>query len=409
MAVVSPERTKGQVLASGGISSFSTGPQALGRGNLGDLTYKKVRELREDPTVKLCRRFMIAPVIASGWAIESDEGVPDEVHDFVWDTMDPHHDHLFRTALQGASDYGWQPYEMVLGTRPDGLWDLRKLKPLLQDYTDVLVDPSTGAYAGLKNFDVALEPEETLLISQDVEGSDWYGISDMRSVWQAMAPYEEVKETGELYDRKVSGAHLVIKFPEGETTYNGVLMDNGEIARQLLAKFEANGRVAIPQAQEKLPNDPGWAVELLEASGQASTYLLEKARYLDVLKVRAYGFPERAILEGEFGTKAEAETHGDLAVVNIELRRRDIVRAVNWHVVNRLVRFNFGEQWENKVRLVPNPLNDASKKFLQEVFTLGLASQAGLELVDRIDFEALRERLEVPTLPEVPPVGPPTP
>ena len=46
-------------------------------------------------------------------------------------------------------------------------------------------------------------------------------------------------------------------------------------------------------------------IELLSDSGKGQQPFTDRQKYLDILKVRAFGFPERSILEGQFGTKAD--------------------------------------------------------------------------------------------------------
>ena len=108
------------------------------------------------------------------------------------------------------------------------------------------------------------------------------------------------------------------------------------------------------------------------------------------------GVPERAALEGQFGTKAEAGVHGDFAITNIEMRHKKIVQIINWHVVNHTLRLNWGEKEENTVWIKAWPLNDVVKRYLASVYDKILTSPeaASQELAD-IDAEALRDRLGI--------------
>jgi hypothetical protein len=159
----------------------------------------------------------------------------------------------------------------------------------------------------------------------------------------------------------------------------------------------------------------GWKIELLEATGAAHTEMINRMKYLDTLKVRSLGFPERSILEGQHGTLAEAEAHGSLAALAINTRRIDITNAVNWHGVNHYVRVNWGEKYENRVWLTLNPINDVSIKFLQSVYqTLISGSQVSAELQRSLDSTEMADRLRIPlrsqaeidALPPLPPDAP---
>ena len=141
-------------------------------------SYKTYREMRLDPTLSLARQLVLAPVLLAQWSFESRDGAPPEAAAFIEKQIRPIRIHLLRTAMLGCIDFGWQPYEKVYSY--DGQrYTLQKLKPLLQDLTDILVDQETGAYIGLRqrttSKETTLEVAETFLVSLDVEGTDWYG------------------------------------------------------------------------------------------------------------------------------------------------------------------------------------------------------------------------------------------
>jgi hypothetical protein len=100
----------------------------------------------------------------------------------------------------------------------------------------------------------------------------------------------------------------------------------------------------------------------------------------------------------------------------------DICQTVNWHLINRtLIRPNFGPQFENSVYVVPNPISDAGKTFLRDLFKNLMANpETGLLLTAGIDMDQLQQRLDVPTkrqeqvvpeseLPQVTDIDPATP
>lgn len=414
-SVVAEEQTGPQDRAGTGDSWVDAGrddiitlghvvPAEVFAGRALPVTYDRVRENRRDPTVKLARTLIIAPVLEAGWSVVADDGVEDDVKEFIDDCVSPMHDHYMTKSLLNMSDFGWGAFEKVFEQDESGYVVLRKLKPLLPDITTILVDRKTGAFAGLKNRDVTLDLAESLLVYQDEEGTNWYGEADMLAVDRVMRKYEIIEAAADRYDRKVAGSHWVIHFPRGVTKYNGVETDNSLIARSILNSIESTGKIAIPRQVDQVmqqlngggPAEDAWKLELLTDSGGGNTAMLERMRYHDVLKVRCYGAPERAILEGEYGTKAEAETHGDFAVVNINKRRRTAVQMLNWHVVNQLLRLNFGKDYENHVRVVPTPLTDKQLAFIKQVYQAIVTGANGAEEQDAIDMSAVRERVGIP-------------
>jgi hypothetical protein len=119
---------------------------------------------------------------------------------------------------------------------------------------------------------------------------------------------------------------------------------------------------------------------------------------LDALKCRAFGWPERSILEGQFGTKAESEAHADFAITLTESRHADIVLSLNWHAVNQIIRLNWGKEYENKVFIKQAPIADLERQYLKEVYKLVLSNpEYGAHELASMDLESLRDRLGIPT------------
>ncbi len=398
-----------------------TGPQTVGSSQVAlttdpvlsktfpasGVTYGTYREMRKDPTIALARWLTVAPVLASPWSIEAEEGAPSGAQDFINEVMTPFRIHILRTAFYGNLDYGWQGYEKIFSLRSDGKVVLRKLKPLLQDLTDILVVPKTGAFAGLlQDFDTRLRLPSALLISLDVEGTDWYGQPLMENVRNAYNGWNAVNDAANRYDEKVAGANLVIEYPPGTSEVNGTETDNFEVAQGVIRSMESSGAVAIPRRVEAVSDDlnadspNAWSIEVLSDGSPKQYSFTNRLGYIDSLKVRGLGLPERSVLEGQHGTKAEAEAHADFAITNMELRHKLCVQHVNWHLVNQLLRINYGKESENTVYIEPAPITDNALQYLRQVYADILKNpDAFLTEIDTIDLEALKDRVNIPVSP----------
>lgn len=378
--------------------------------------YAKWRQMRRDPTIALARQLCIAPVLAAPWSVEHTEDAFDGAVDMVQASMMPLRTHIVRTGLLGCVDFGWQGYEKLFAIDDSGQVYLRKLKPLLQDYTYILVEEDTGAYAGLRQTlpqELDLKTDETLLLNIDVEGTDWYGQSLMEIAEDPYDRWEDVDDAAGRYDKKIAGTHWVVHYPAGTSNYDGVEKDNYEIARDLLQALESSGGIVVPRQLERITDDlnrdvpDAWKIELITDSGAGSTAYENRQKYLDALKVRAFGLPERAILEGQFGTKAEAEAHADLAILNMELRHAVLCQQVNWHAVNQLLRLNYGKGTDDSVYIEPAPIADLALQFLRQLFTTITTQPDGLmQILDGVDMEALYDRLGIPIIPATQPDQP---
>lgn len=399
--------------------SQTDGELARPKGSGNDF-YRKAREIRRDPTIKMVRELAMAPILVGEWEYETLPNAPPGATELVRDVMDGLRLTLLKSSMCGMIDYGWQPYEVIHDAAPDGS-SRPRLKPLLQDITTILVDAADGSFFGLRqdpnssldlSFIYMLE-DECFVISQDVEGTDWYGEATLRALERVYDEGETIGKNSRKYDAKIAGTHWVIYYPLGVSNYGGQDLDNGEIARKLLQQAESVGGICVPRsviqavdamnaaAAEKEATQ--WLIELLSDEGKGATQFTDKLKYLDVLKVRAFGFPERAILEGQFGTKAEAEAHGDVAVSNLEVRHALLCQAYNAKLVDKVLEWNFGPGYEGTVKIQPAPIQDAKKAMFARIYEILFANPQGfMTEYATLDLQQIRERLGLPELPTMP-------
>lgn len=377
--------------------------------------YRKARVMRLDPTIRLARELAMAPLLMAEWEYEQRDDAPTDALPFVEKVMNEMRIRLMRTSLCGQCDYGWQPYELISEPRPDGYSGVR-LKPLLQDITNILVNAADGSFFGLRQQPflglkigwIYLLDAECMVISQDVEGTNWYGESTLRSIEAKYDEAEILNKSSRKYDAKIAGTHWVIYYPLGNSGFEGQDLDNGVIATRLLARAEAVGGIVVPRSVVAMTDALNaaaanteaaqWKIELLSDKGAGQVPFIEKLKYLDVLKVRAFGFPERALLEGQFGTKAEAESHADIAVANLEVKHELLTTQYNVKLVDNLLAWNWGEQARGSVWIKPSPLADDKLLFFQKIYELMFSNPQGfMAEQSMLDMEQIRERLGLPT------------
>lgn len=406
--------------------------------NYGDLTPERIRAIRLDPTVSFLRELTVAPAIHSPWTVEATKKAPREAKELIESVFLPHRMDLITGSLLGALDFGWQPYELVYGLGKRNRAVITKFKRLLQDYTWIAVYEDTGAYAGLVNqalwgFEEALLLDwYSMNITLEVEGTDWYGRSISEVIDATDTQYSDVNSSANRYDKKVAGSHWIIYYPVGKTLYENTYQSNDVIAKKVLQSLEANGAVAIPDEIQEFMEDTvdhetkgKWRIELLSDTSSTATSFQERLKYLDALKCRAFGIPERAVLEGKFGTKAEAESHADVAVMTLDTKHRRVVRQYNDGPVNHLLRLNYGEKAVDTVFLQVAPIVDTRLSVIREVYRLiiqgasaDMAGRTKTELVedeegnmveqeiehettdneiDNLDLDAMRDMLGLPS------------
>jgi len=411
-----PEYTGPQIAVHAGAAQDSL--------STGSLQEHELLELHCHPTVRLARRLYTGIMASAQWSVEVsqnsnvDSELLERAQELISRQLTPIRSHFIKTAARGCVMRGWRGYEVVLDTSSAEEWQLRKLKPLTHGQTDILVNEDTGAFEGFKQpappnsskDEIRLATDECLLVNLDVEGTDWRGESAYESAVRPWRAWNKVEKAAQRYDEKVAGAFWVIHYPLGQSLVDGQMVNNYDIAVDLEKKLRASGSVIVPKSMQDTlfeMNEGGkgkkdhtdWIIELKSDTGSAQSHFSGRQKYHDVNMVRAFGFTERSILEGEFGTKAEAGEHADLAITLIEQDLASLIEQLNWHLVNRLLRYNLGQSLENQVYIMPQPIIDSDRAFLREVFKAVLAGEFGDEHVDNIDADAMRDRLGVPTKP----------
>ena len=375
--------------------------------------YRKVRAMRTDPTIALARFILAAPLLTSEWSVEKESTAPEGAQDLIAKNFIPMRNSIVESAFYSTIDFGWIGYEKVIKYDSELTANvLTKLKPLLQDRTDILVDSQDGCFAGLEHSDIFgnkwnIPLEKSLLINSNVEAGELYGQAAMANCESPYDNWHEANNAATRYDKKMAGAHWIIGYPLGTSQINGVEIDNAEVMRMIADHLQASGTVGIPttlSAQLDSLNEQSpkgqelWYVKL-EADPGGQTNFIDRMKYLDALKVRAIGLPERAVLEGQFGTKAEADAHGDLAILGMEARHNAIVRIVNWHCVNQILELNYGPKAKNTVYLKPAPIADTNLQFLRELYSKLLGTDIGALEAHSVDMESLKDRLGIPIRP----------
>lgn len=398
--------------------SFRYGDGLLSRDYTGVGTYAQLRAVRKDPTVSLARGLLVSTILSGSWNIEGDDDVPAEVLEFMEHVLKLREDLLYSAVAYGRVDYGWCGFEKIFRTDGNRIY-IDLLKPLLHDYTTVLITPQ-GKFKGYRQANIGwgtlgnsgggltnqvdLTADKCLHIAFDVEAGNYYGMPLLENIRAACDMWGECNDGARRYDLKMAGTHWVIKYPPGTGVVNGETVDNSEIASTLLGVLESSGCIAIPTTtaaclQELINAEVAslyeWHVELLADSGRKQAEFHDRLKYLDTLKVRGILMPERSLLEGQFGTKAEAETHGDLAVINMEQIDKTVTRFVNQQLIDQLVLLNYGEKYVGKVQVVALPLVDKQVTFFRDVYK---------KLTDPgLDIEVLRDKLDLPGMDVEPP------
>lgn len=398
-------KTKKQFVARGG-EDFGFGVDTVSSSQKTRRDYAVYREMRNDPTIALCRAAATAPVKFASYSVEGEHA---EAVDFIRSFLQDEWFGIVRLLLY-AVDYGWVPAEKVWYVDPKTHRQHCRLRALRQEHTQALVDSETGELVGLQQQETKLDLRSALVFTIDGEYGDPYGRSRYENFrTQAWEPWKKVIGQLDRYHQKASGVVPVLRYPVGVSkSKGGQEVDNFTHAQNVLNSLSRVKGVAIPWKIENwmvealrqganLKDLAAWQLEFMDVKAGAGGEMIQTARYYDSLKARGMLVPERSVLEGQFGTKAEAGEHADVAMAVAEELFMDIVDCVNRQVIDDLVLVNFGPQAVGGARAVPTPMRDDEKAFSKELVKAVLENPNNADLVQAmLDFDSMIDATGLP-------------
>lgn len=391
----------------GHVQSFAFGGFEFPAPPPGD--YDTYRAMRTNPTIALARAAATAPIKGASWSWKADDDAPPDAVQLLQDSVDPLWTSIVRTCLF-ALDYGWQSAELVWKEHA-GAWVLGKFKPLLPELTTIVVT-QTGEFNGLRQGSVTLERSRCFLMSNDVEGDDWYGRARSENVRCAWNEYVTTAKRNAQYFQKAAGVIPMVTHPGGVSPTQSGDRPNHLIAAEVLKNLSSGAgitmpRVLAPWAEAAVARgvDPSqlmaWTISFLETKSGHGAEFLEAMRYLDSLMMRGWLVPERVALEGQHGTLAEAGAHADIAIAAAQETLDEIIRAINSQIVEPTMAFNYGPQYAKKVRAEAAPIVDADRQFLRNLISQVLTQPGNLDLMlSTLDLDAALDQAGVPKLTE---------
>jgi hypothetical protein len=380
----------------------------FGGGGVDPGTFETYRKMRGNPTIALARAVANAPIQTSEYRLEAEEGIPDAI--MGW--MDEQVKYLWGGFLSDAiraRDYGFQAWEKVYDIYEGKLW-INKLKALLPDNTQPVLDKDTGAFLGLKQTGVILPPEKCLWYAYDAEAGDYYGRSQHENIRAtAWRSWERLAEKELQYICKIAGILPIIHYPIGQSkNARGQLVSNHTIAETVLSSLGSGHGVAVPQeladwvtdlARSGIDPDKimAWRISFLEETSSHGDSFVNEMRHKESLMMRGWLVPERAATEGQSGTKAEAETHGQVAMVTANLVLMDMMRCFNWYVVNPLLVMNFGPQYEGTIWLERAGTDPVMVAFYRDMLSKVLGDPNNVDLFQTwLDVKGMMQAAGLP-------------
>lgn len=359
----------------------------------------------KDPTIKLACDIISAMLTRQPWSVITTNKEHEEFASLLLTDLNKYKGQIIRAALRGCLRDGWRSFEVVYTDDQTGI---AGIKPLRTDNTKPLVYEDTGAFAGVLNRgsgtdsnEIDIDEQHCIFVNFDDEGYGDLGIPLLRTAYLPYKKWEDCDDGARRYDQKMAGGFLLIQYPEGESPFNesgGANTNNLEIGEAIAEGFRSVGHALVPRRVDPdtgEPLDSVWTVDHIAAGGGMQSGFIEREKYLDALKLRAFGIPERTTTEGTFGTKAEAEAHADIAFIINSDRHARIADAVNDCIVVTLCDANTGDR--HCCKLVIGKLDPTDRELFAAIFTSLMSDPVfGEQIASRVDMDTLLEKLNVP-------------
>ena len=368
-------------------------------------TFATYRSISAHPTVSLVMQMVTAPIIANTWGWTKKPSVPDEWLEFVRDMLQPMRSGILTDGLR-ALQFGFSAFEKVWESQGDRVV-LSKLKPLLPEITQILVD-ANGNFRGLRNQPGDVLGSKAFLYTYDGECGNFYGRSRHENVRVSYSHAMQTAERMAQYQKKIAGVIAQLHYPEGTSRdAAGVERSNDWIAQQILEAVSMGRSVRFPNlfasiedptSAAELAGKSQWVLSQFDLGGtDYSPGLLNALAYYDKLLFRGWLRPERVGLDTQHGSRADAEQHSESSIVDSELIDQDFAAAFNSGVIDDVLTLNFGPAAKGAVWVDPSPISDVKTDTVKAVLTALLQNaQTAASVAGKIDVDALLDDLDVP-------------
>jgi len=373
-------------------------------------TFATYRRISAHPTIALVMKMVTAPVVANTWGWSKKPDAPQAWLDFVRNMLEPLRAKALTDGLRALS-MGFAAFEKVW-VLVEGRMVLDKLKPLLPEITQILVD-RRGNFRGFRNQSPNGDPHDVLgnkafLYTYDGECGNYYGRSRHENVRVAWSHAMQTAERMAQYQKKIAGVIAQLHYPEGTSRdAAGAERSNDWIAQQILEAVSMGRSVRFPNLFASI-EDPATAADLAGKSQWVlsqfdlggtdySPGLLNSLAYYDKLLFRGWLRPERVGLDTQHGSRADAQQHSESSIVDSELLDQDFAAAFNAGVIDDVLTLNFGPIAKGAVWVEPAPISDTHLNTVQAVLAAMLHNaQTAPGVAGQIDVPAVLDDLNVP-------------
>jgi hypothetical protein len=330
-------------------------------------SYKDLRDCSKHPLVKLAIDLLTGELGGVPWRYELNQDLPAELirqyrgaEKWIETNVKRIRNSILTQGIRNMLIYGYSPFEVIYAyNTKNGLYEIKQLKPLLHEYTWILVDRD-GDFCGFEQRmphtkpRVRLNKEESFIISVDVAGQNWYGTSVLESTIPLWKQWCRINDQVERFFNRCVGSRTALHYPVGRSVIgedaNGqpISIDNAELAKQTIAAMDQNFGIALPQAPTRVvdqvnSSEQAWRLETFSDTPGNVSVFIERQKQIEELLVNSVGMPVRMFQEGRAsGSRAELESFTDISATIMESRNHILATAIQEQIIDHLTLINFG-------------------------------------------------------------------
>ena len=370
---------------------------------------RKLELMRRYPTITYLTQLITIAGDSAEWTVEADEGVPWEAVNLIQRFIDSCKLELWRTAIDGWISFGHAAYEKVYQVMENESGHPRlvisQLKNLLAD-TYMIERDSERGFLGIRTFIPRTEwlnPYKCLILSHDKLGDDLNGRSLLKNAELTFDAAAQTWQNMQLYNRKAAnGPKYKIMYPDMVIQgANGERIRTIDKAREMAVNLENTGVALLSRRPNTAggqlsATDSDWDIERFPNEAMSSAFI-EELMYQDKCLCRAFGIPERSVIEGMFSTRADAANASEFTLLRIQYLVKHVVDQLNRYVVNPLMELNY-DGLSGRVRLQPGDIDRSTIEVIRQFVMSAVAGDEALKM--KLDYDAMLDRCKIPRLQE---------
>ena len=218
------------------------------------LNYQQLREMFHDGLINFAVKIISSSLIANPWSIAAADGTPQELINDIKEYYAAFREKLYPKIVRNLYCYGWFCGEKLFRCDEEAKWSIREIKELLVDKTQVLVNPMSGQFSGVRNLTWSYQPwiqidsRNLFYVSNPNEGAYWYSDPILLNAYTDWKDRNDLRKSFAKYNHRCAGGLLTLRFPPGSAIdpFTKQPISNRAAYQQMLNEAMAGDAIAYP-------------------------------------------------------------------------------------------------------------------------------------------------------------------